>query len=312
MTAPTPAIRGGVGRGLLLAVLAYGIWGFLPLFFLLLRPASAFEIVSWRVLFSLVFCAILLTVTRSWARFIAILRNRRIALTLLLAGLLILINWLVYVYATLNGEVVQAALGYFTNPILTVLLGVFVLRERLRPLQWVAIGVSAIAVLVIAFNYGAFPWIALTLALSFGLYGLIKRRVGGQVDALSGLTIETLWLAPLAIAEVVFLGLTTGLTIGNVSPLQTVAMAFAGVITAVPLLLFAGAARRVPLTVIGLTQYLTPVMQLLIGVFLLHEPMPAARWIGFTIVWVALIILTIDMFRSSRAARRAQAEPAAV
>ena len=277
-------IRGGVGRGILLAVLAYGIWGFLPLFFLLLAPANALEIVAWRILFSLVFCAILLTVTRGWQRFITLLKDRRVSLTLLAAGILILINWLVYVYATTTNEVVQAALGYFTNPIVTVLLGVFVLRERLRKLQWVAIGISAIAVLVIAINYGAFPWIALALAFSFGLYGLIKRRVGGRVDALSGLTMETLWLAPIAIAQLVFVGMTTGLTIGNVSVGQTVSMALA---------------RRVPLTVIGLTQYLTPLIQFLIGVLLLGEAMPTARLIGFILVWVALIILTIDVFRNS-------------
>jgi chloramphenicol-sensitive protein RarD len=302
-------ISGGAGRGILLAFLAYGVWGFLPLFFLLLAPANAIEIVAWRILFSLVFCAILLTITRSWRRVTAVLRDRRVALTLLVAGLLILVNWLVYVYATLNGEVVQASLGYFTNPILTVLLGVFVLRERLRPLQWVAIGISAVAVLVIAINYGAFPWIAVVLALSFGLYGLIKRRVGDRVDALSGLTIETLWLAPIAIAQLIFVGATTGLTIGHVSTLQTVSMALVGVVTAVPLLLFAGAARRLPLTVIGLTQYLTPILQFLVGVLLLGEAMPAARLVGFVLVWIALIILSVDMFRSTRSARRADAPP---
>lgn len=310
--APAPAIRGGTGHGIILAVAAYLIWGFLPLFFLLLRPANALEIVAWRILFSLVFCAILLTITRAWGRLGTLLRDRRIALTLLLAGILILINWLVYVYATLNHEVVQAALGYFTNPILTVLLGVFVLRERLRPLQWVAIGISAVAVLVIALAYGAFPWIALALAVSFGLYGLIKRRVGGKVDAVSGLTIETLWLAPVAIAQLIFVAMTTGLTIGNISLLQTVSMALAGVVTAVPLLLFAGAARRVPLTVIGLTQYLTPLMQFLIGVLLLHEEMTPPRLVGFIIVWVALVILSVDTFRASRAARRARLEPVVI
>lgn len=304
-------VRGGTGRGILLAVIAYGLWGFLPLFFLLLKPATALEIVSWRILFSLVFCAILLTVTRTWARFFTLLRTRRISLTLLVAGLLILVNWLVYVYATTNGEVVQAALGYFANPIVTVLLGVFVLRERLRSLQWVSIGITVVAVVVIAINYGAFPWISLALAFSFGLYGLIKRRVGGQVDALSGLTIETLWLAPIAVAQLIFVGLTTGITIGHVSALQTVAMAMAGVVTAVPLLLFAGAARRVPLTVIGLTQFLTPIIQFLIGVLLLGEAMPTARLVGFILVWVALVILSIDAFRASHAGRRAVARPAA-
>ncbi|MDQ1561733.1 MAG: chloramphenicol-sensitive protein RarD, partial [Actinomycetota bacterium] len=176
------------GRGILLAVLAYLIWGFLPLFFLLLAPAGAFEVVSWRIVLSLVFCAILIAVTRSWSRLFGLLRDRRVMLTLLLAGVLILVNWTVYVYATLNGAVVDAALGYFINPILTVLLGVVVLRERLRPLQWISIGITAIAVLVIAINYGTFPWISVALAVSFGTYGLVKKRVGGRVDALGGLT----------------------------------------------------------------------------------------------------------------------------
>jgi chloramphenicol-sensitive protein RarD len=287
------------GVGIVLAIGAYLLWGFLPLFFLLLAPANALEIVAWRVLFSLVFCAILLTVTRAWPRLIGLLRDRRVSFTLLVAGILILVNWLVYVFATLNHDVVQAALGYFTNPILTVLLGIFVLRERLRPLQWVSIGISAIAVVVIAVNYGEFPWIALALAFSFGLYGLIKKRVGERVDALSGLTIETLWLAPIAIGQLVFVGMTTGLTIGNVGVLQTVSLLLAGVVTAVPLLLFAGAARRLPLTTIGLTQYLTPILQFLIGVFLLHEAMPPARLLGFVLVWIALIVLTIDRFRGA-------------
>jgi chloramphenicol-sensitive protein RarD len=295
-----PAIRGGAGRGLLLAIAAYLIWGFLPLFFLLLAPANALEIVAWRILFSLVFCAILLTATKAWRRLGQLIRDRRVALTLLVAGLLILVNWLVYVFATLNHEVVQASLGYFTNPIVTVLLGIFVLRERLTPLQWVSIGISAVAVLVIAINFGAFPWIALALAFSFGLYGLIKKRVGDRVDALSGLTIETLWLAPIAVAQLLFVSFTSGLTIGTISPLQTISMLLVGVVTAVPLLLFAGAARRLPLTTIGLTQYLTPVMQFLIGVLLLHEAMPPARLIGFILVWIALIVLTVDRFVGAR------------
>jgi chloramphenicol-sensitive protein RarD len=286
--------------GLLLAILAYLLWGFLPLYFLLLAPANALEIVSWRILLSLVFCAILLTVTRAWSRFWGLLRDRRISLTLLVAGILILVNWLVYVYATLNHEVVQAALGYFTNPIVTVLLGIFVLHERLRPAQWVAIGISGVAVVIIAIGYGAFPWIALALAFSFGLYGLIKKRVGDRVDALSGLTIETLWLAPVAAGQLVLVSLTSGLTIGHVSTLQTVAMLCAGVVTAVPLLLFAGAARRLPLATVGLVQYLTPIMQFLIGVLLLHEAVTPERLLGFVLVWIALILLAIDGYWQRR------------
>jgi chloramphenicol-sensitive protein RarD len=199
---------------------------------------------------------------------------------------------------------VEASLGYFTNPIVTVLLGVFFLREKLRPLQWTAIGISALAVVVIATNYGQFPWIALALAFSFGLYGLVKKRVGGTVDAISGLAIETLWLAPIAMGMVVVVGVTAGLTIGTISPAHTLLLVTTGVVTAVPLLFFASAARRLPLVYLGLTQYLAPILQFLFGVFVLGEDMPPARWAGFAIVWVALIVLTIDMLSSNRATRR--------
>jgi chloramphenicol-sensitive protein RarD len=297
---PTASTHDRMGPGLAFGLAAYALWGVLPLFFLLLRPATAFEIVAWRIVLSLVFCCLLITVTRSWPALAAILRNRRTTLILGLAGALILVNWLVYVYATLSGHVVEAALGYFTNPIVTVLLGVFVLRERLRVLQWSAIGISALAVLVLALNYGQFPYIALALAFSFGLYGLVKKQVGGRVDAVSGLTIETAWLAIPATITLVVIGSTGMLTIGTESTLQTVAMLLAGVVTAVPLLFFAAAARRLPLTYLGLTQYIAPLLQFLIGVFVLHESMPAARWWGFGLVWIALVILTIDMFLSPR------------
>ena len=291
------------GRGLVYGVAAYTLWGVLPLFFLLLRPATAVEIVAWRIVLSLIFCALLLTVTRGWPALVRILRDRRTVLIMGGAGALILVNWLVYVYATLSDHVVEAALGYFTNPIVTVLLGVFVLRERLRVLQWVAIGVSAVAVLVLAINYGEFPFIALALAFSFGCYGLIKKQVGGRVDAVSGLTIETAWLTlPATIALIVLAG-SGVLTIGTVSPVQTIAILFAGVVTAVPLLLFAAAARRLPLTYLGLTQYFAPLLQFVIGVFVLQEDMPLARWLGFGLVWVALVLLTWDMFRAGRSGR---------
>jgi chloramphenicol-sensitive protein RarD len=300
----TPS-REPLARGLLFGIGAYGIWGLLPVFFLFLAPAGAVEIVGWRVLLSLVFCAILLTVTRGWGRFAAILRNRRTSLVMGVAGVVILINWLVYVYATLSGHVVEAALGYFINPIVTVLLGVFVLHERLRAAQWVAIGISALAVILLAVNYGSFPWIALALAFSFGSYGLIKKRVGGQVDAISGLTIETLWLSPVALVMLIAVGASSGLTFGTISPGHTTAMLLTGIVTAIPLLLFAAAARRLPLTYLGLTQYLTPVLQFLVGVFLLGEDMPPARWAGFALIWAALIVLTVDMFLAGRSGRRA-------
>jgi len=301
------APAGRTGAGLAFAISAYGAWGLLPVFFLLLAPSGAIEIVAWRIVLSLVFCVLLITVTRGWPRFTALLRDRRTVLIVGAAGALILINWLVYVFATLGGHVVEASLGYFTNPIVTVLLGVFVLRERLRPLQWVSIGISALAVIVLAVNYGAFPWIALALAFSFGTYGLIKKQVGGRVDALSGLTLETAWLAPAASIALLVIAASGALTIGTISVTHTILLLSAGVLTAVPLLLFASGARRLPLTYMGLTQYLAPILQFLIGVLVLHEDMPAARWVGFGLVWVALIVLTIDMFAAGRSSKRTTA-----
>ncbi len=285
------------------------LWGGLPLFFLLLQPAGASEIVASRILFSLVFCVVIITVTRKWRALTAILRRPRIVLTMGVAAAFIFINWQVYVFATLNGEVIEAALGYFINPIVTVLLGVVFLRERLRRAQWVAVGISAIAVVELAVNYGALPWVALALPISFGVYGLIKKRVGGAVDAVSGLTLETAWLVPLAVVQLVVVGATAGLTFGTVSVAHSLLLVSSGVVTAVPLLLFAAAARRLPLVYMGLIQYLTPVLQFTVGAFVLGEAMPPARWAGFGLVWIALAILSIDLLATGRGSRRAAPSP---
>ena len=304
----TAAIRVAAtpGRsGAFYAVAAYGLWGLFPAYFLLLVPAGPIEIVAWRVLFSVVFCALVITAMRKWPALVAIVKQPRLLFTMGLAAILIFINWQVYVYATLSGQVVASALGYFINPIVTILLGVIFLRERLRIAQWTAVGISAIAVALLAINYGEFPWISLALAFSFALYGLIKNLVGGKVDALSGLTIETTWLIPVAIAQLVFVGFTTGVTFGNASIGNTLLLMSAGVVTAVPLLLFAAGASRLPLVYLGLIQYLTPLLQFVFGVFVMHEAMPFDRWMGFGLVWVALMILSVDMVASGRAARRA-------
>ncbi|MCU1585495.1 MAG: rarD [Microbacteriaceae bacterium] len=289
---------------MLSAVLAYGLWGVLPAYFLLLQPSGAVEIVAWRILFSLVFCVLVVTVTRKWRPLIALLRQPRIVGTMGLAAAFIFVNWQVYIYATLSGQVIEAALGYFINPIVTVLLGVVFLRERLRALQWVAVGVSVIAVAVLGVNYGALPWVSLALALSFGFYGLIKKRVGGAVDALSGLTIETAWLVPVALIQLVLVAAGAGITFGTVSIGHTIALAFVGVATAVPLLLFAAAARRLPLVYLGLVQYLTPVIQFVFGAAVLGEAMTTVRWWGFGMVWIALVILSIDLILAARRGRR--------
>ncbi|MBM7387456.1 chloramphenicol-sensitive protein RarD [Clavibacter michiganensis] len=298
MTRPAP--ESSTRTGLIAAVGAYGLWGVLPVFFLLLVPAGAFEIVGWRILFSLLVCAVVITAARRWGRVAAIVRRPRILLGLGLAGHLILVNWTVYVYGTLSGHVVETALGYFINPIVTVLLGVLLLRERLRPLQWTAVGLSAVAVAVIAVGYGQLPWVSLALAGSFGLYGLVKKRVSGAADALSGLALETAWLVPAATTMLVITGAGAGLTIGTVSLGHTLLLVSTGVVTAGPLLLFGLAAGRLPLSVIGLTQYLAPLLQFAFGVFVMHEAMPPERWAGFAIVWAALVLLTIDMLRASR------------
>ncbi len=294
---------------MLFAFAAYGFWGFMPIYFLVLAPAGPFEIVAWRVLFSVIFCALIILVMRSWGALRRLLRDRRTMLTLGLAGVLVFINWQVYVIAVVSGRVNEAALGYFINPIVTVLLGVIVLHERLRVTQWVAVGVSGVAVIVLAVNYGSFPWISLALAFSFGLYGLAKKRVGPRVDAVTGLAVETAWLTPIAIVQLVFVGATTGVVFGTAGVANTVLLAAAGIVTSVPLLLFAAAARRLPLIVIGFVQYLTPILQFLIGTFILHEAMPLERWIGFSLVWLALVILSTDMVHHTRSVRRASPLP---
>ncbi len=286
--------------GLASAVAAYTLWGGLPLYFLLLAPTGPFELVAARIIFSLVFCALLLTVTRAWKPFLRLLTTPRISLTMGLAGVLIFINWQTYVYGVLSNQVVEASLGYFINPIVTVFLGVFFLRERLRTIQWISVGISIIAVLVLAFGGNGVPWIALTLAFSFGFYGYIKKRVGPRVDAVGGLTLETAWLLPVAIIQLIVVGVTSGLTIGTVSPMHTALLIGTGVVTAVPLLLFAAASRRLPLVWMGFIQFFAPVIQFLVGVLILHEEMPIERWIGFSLVWIALVILAVDMAATAR------------
>jgi chloramphenicol-sensitive protein RarD len=287
-------------RGTAFGFGAYLLWGVFPLYFRLLDRSGAVEIVLHRVLWSLLLCAVLIAATRSWAELRVVLSSGRRVLVLGAAALALALNWGVYIYAVNSGQVVEASLGYFINPLVTVALGVLVLRERLRPTQWVAVGVGALAVGVLTVDYGRLPYIALTLACSFGLYGLIKNKVGGGVGAVVGLTTETLVLAPLAAAAVAVLTFNGDSTFTENPPWQAVLLILTGVITVAPLLLFASAARRVPLTTMGLLQYLTPVLQLLCGVLVLGEHMAASRWAGFALVWAALAILTVDSLRAAR------------
>ncbi len=286
---------------------AYLLWGFLPLYFVALTPTGPWEVVGWRIILSLVFCVALLAVTRGWGRLAALLRNRRLVGWTVLAGVLIYINWQTFLIGALTGHVVETSLGYFINPIATVLLGVIVLHERLRLTQWIAIGIAGLAVVVIIVGLGTVPWIALILAVTFAVYGLVKKKIGPSVDAVSGLTLESLWLVPIAALQLIIVGATTGLTIGGAGAGHTVLLLLAGAVTAVPLLFFASGARRTTLTVVGILQFIAPILQFLIGVLILHEPMPLERWIGFALVWAAVAVFTVDSIIHARRARQALA-----
>lgn len=287
-------------RGTAYGLLAYTLWGTFPLFFRLLERSGPVEIVAHRVFWSLMLCLAIVAVTRSRRDVAAALANRRQVTLLATAAALIAVNWGVYIYAVNSGQVVEASLGYFINPLVTVLLGVVLLRERLRPLQWVAVGTGAAAVTVLTVGHGRVPVIALALAASFGLYGLMKKRVGGTVGALAGLTTETLLLGPIAAAVIVWLQVTGRGQFGANLPWQGLLLVSAGVVTVVPLLLFAASTRRIPLSTLGLLQYITPVLQFLCGVVLLGEHMAPARWAGFAVVWLALAILTTDGLLNAR------------
>lgn len=296
--------------GTLYTIGAYLLWGVFPLYFLLLDPTGPFEVVAWRLLLTLVFCILLLAVTRGWEKLRVIWRQPKLLALTALAGALIYINWQVFVIAAMSGHVVETSLGYFINPIFTVLLGVLVLHERIRMAQWVAIGIAAVAVGVIIVAYGAFPWIALSLTASFGLYGLVKKKIGPSVDAVSGLTLESFWMIPIAAVILIVVAQDGhGITMGTVSPLHTVLLSCAGIATAVPLLLFAAGTRRVDLSLIGMIQFITPIMQFLLGWAVLGEPMPAERWIGFILVWIAIAVFVVDLLvQKGRGRRGAAAE----
>jgi len=286
--------------GFLAALAAYGLWGLLPAYFVALDPSGPVEILALRIVLSLVFCLVILAVMRRLSRTTALLRDRNILKLSALAAVLILINWSVYVYASLNQFIVEAALGYFINPLVTVALGVIVLKEKLRPLQWGALGLAVAAVVVLAVGYGSVPVISLTLAFSFGFYGFVKNRMGPAVKSLDSLTLETLWLTPIALGLLVWVSLTSGLSLGTLGPWHTALLLMAGAVTSIPLLFFGAAARRLPLSVIGLMQYLAPIMQFIFGVAIMGEPMPLERWIGFSLVWIALVILSVDALTHRR------------
>ena len=288
--------------GLFYAIITYLMWGMLPLYFNLMADASPVEIVASRVVFSLIFCAALLPMLKLTGGFVEVLRNRRATLVLFAASLLIGVNWFIYVLATTTGRTIDASLGYFINPLVSVSLGVIFLKERLRVAQWVAVGLSAVAVLIMSLVYGQVPFIGLGLAFSFGIYGLLKSRVGGTVAPVVSLSLETLLLIPVALLALVWVQ-GTGQSTMFTTPGRFLLLASTGVVTAVPLIAFAAAAKRLPLTVIGMVQYVGPSIQFFLAVFVLKDHIGAEKWLGLSIIWVALVIFTADAVRASRTSR---------
>ena len=288
--------------GLFYAIITYLMWGMLPLYFNLMADASPVEIVASRVVFSLIFCAALLPMLKLTGGFVEVLRNRRATLVLFAASLLIGVNWFIYVLATTTGRTIDASLGYFINPLVSVSLGVIFLKERLRVAQWVAVGLSAVAVLIMSVVYGQVPFIGLGLAFSFGIYGLLKSRVGGTVAPVVSLSLETLLLIPVALLALVWVQ-GTGQSTMFTAPGRFLLLASTGVVTAVPLIAFAAAAKRLPLTVIGMVQYVGPSIQFFLAVFVLKDHIDTEKWLGLSIIWVALVIFTADAVRASRTSR---------
>lgn len=283
--------------GLVYGVSAYVLWGMFPLYWPLLEPANPLEIVSHRAVWTLVFCIIVLAITHALKSTLATFKRPKVAIKLFLASILISINWLVYIWATNNGHVVEASLGYYINPLVIIAFGVILLKEKMRQLQWVAVSIATVGVIILTVDYGRLPWVALGLALSWGTYGLVKKQLG--LGALEGLAIETMIAFIPYCGYLLFIGSKGEGQFGNEIGL-TALLISAGAVTAIPLLLFNGSTTRLPYSTIGLLQYITPTIQFSIGVWVNHEAMPTARWVGFIFIWLALITLAGDLLKSSR------------
>jgi len=279
-------------RGLLLGVAAYGLWGGFPLYWPLLEPAGALEILAHRVVWSMLTIGLLVVVLRRTSQLRAIIADRRTFLILAVAAFTITFNWATYIYGVNNDRVVETSLGYFINPLVTVLMGVLILGERLRPLQWWAMGVATVAVVVLTLDYGRLPWVALVLAFSFGTYGLAKKSA--NVGAVESLALETTLIAPFAATYIGWLVATGHSNFASHGAGHALLLTSAGIVTAIPLICFGAAATRVSMVTLGLLQYLAPILQFALGVFYFHEDMPAGRLAGFVLVWVALVIFTYE------------------
>lgn len=281
-------------KGIILGIIAYLLWGVFPIYWKLIKSVPAQEILCHRVAWSFVFVVIILIVTRKWHWLRQIRHNPKIVLTFFLSAGLLAINWLTYIWAVNSGYIVEASLGYFINPLIKVMLGVIFLREQLRLGQWGAIAIAVLGVLYLTVNYGVFPWIALTLAITFGLYGLLRKTA--VLGSLEGLFIETFILFTPAFITLLIFDFQGSASFLHAGELVSLLLIFSGVVTALPLLLFSSAARRITLTALGLLLYIAPTLQFLIGIFIYHEPFSPSRLIGFCIIWFALLLYTIEGF----------------
>jgi chloramphenicol-sensitive protein RarD len=285
--------------GLLYGLSAYLIWGSFPLIIAAASFADPFEVVVWRVVFGFVFAALLVSIVGGWKEILQIVKSAQRLKWVAVASLMIYINWVVYVVAVATGNVIESSLGYFINPLVTVLFAVLLLKEKLRPMQWVALSIGAVAVVVLTLDYGRLPFIAIALAVSFGIYSLAKNRVGKKIPALQSFTIESGLVVPVALVQLWLVSQSAQIMLFSGFVETSILVGF-GILTAIPLILFGAAASRVPLSTIGFIQYLTPTIQFSIGFFVFGEPMPAVRWVGFALVWVSLAILTIDALKRKR------------
>jgi len=286
-------------RGLPLGLTAYFIWGSFPLVISMLGFASPYEIVVWRVVFGFLTAVLLIAVTKNFKSLRETFKNRANITWIAASAIFIFINWLVYVIAISEHHVVESSLGYFINPLVTILLAVVFLREKLSPVQWVAMSFGALAVIVLTIDYGRPPWIALILAGSFGIYGLAKNKLGGKVSALNSFAIESGFVVPIAIVQLFLIQIIGGgILFASQGVLGMAGLAMYGALTAIPLILFGAAAQHLPLKVMGFMQYIAPIIQFTLGLVVFNEPMPTARWLGFGLVWFSLAILSFDMIRS--------------
>ena len=287
-----------MNKGILYGIGAYVLWGFFPIYWKFLHPVPALQVIGHRIGWSFIMLAVYVLITKQWQDFRSVAFKAKTIGMYSIAAVLLSINWLIYVWGVNAGFIVETSLGYFINPLLSVLLGVIFLRERLRPMQWIPVGLAAVGVIYLTFVYGRLPWIALSLAFSFGFYGFVKKL--SPLGSLYGLTLETGIVFPVALIYLVVVGVTGTGAFFHAGTLIDLFLIGAGIVTTIPLLMFASAAKQIPLTLVGLLQYIAPTLQFLIGVFVYKESFDFSHFIGFAIVWVALIFFAVESYVANR------------